>query len=203
MTRWGAAVAIGLALLTGCGAKSSGSREEAAPPTTAVEAPAGDGAAAAGSPSASTTPTSAKQSTQTSSSGGSAGTTTTTVGGSPPTTYEVAGSGVNSRLPLSATVNPKCAKRGQPVKVDATTRPHASIAAMASYEDGASPEPGTIGTADRDGRWTWTVVVPADAPLGQGRIDLLAEDRTPQAEGASTNQDNAHGVYFFTVAKSC
>jgi len=132
------------------------------------------------------------------------GTTSTTAFTVPPSDGGEPKAEVSGKLPLHAEVLPKCVWRGDTVKVQVTTRPFASMASMAQYADKEAHDTTGIGSADRDGRWTWTFVVPPQAPPGWTRLYILGQDRTPVNEyEAKSNGDTAQGTFWMKVDESC
>jgi hypothetical protein len=77
-------------------------------------------------------------------------------------------------MPLAVTLEPACVRPGGQATAEVTTEPHGSLAMAVAFEDARTYGLHMLATADDEGRFTWTFVVPPDAPDGPGHFLVSA-----------------------------
>lgn len=75
-----------------------------------------------------------------------------------------------STMPLKVSLEPTCVNPGGQMTARITTEPRGSLAMAVAFDDARTYGLHQLGTADDEGRFTWTFVVPVDAPEGPGHF---------------------------------
>lgn len=106
-------------------------------------------------------------------------------------------------FPFTVTVTPRCVERGATLQVSLLTRAGASVAGAVGFSDDDSHGALTVGYANGDGAFNWTVPIEPTVPDGPATVLISAQDRTTTPEGSSTTGESGSGEFPIEVRAQC